>query len=203
MMINDKTQPPHSWFNPYGQEGPHKDGDSLLDGLEMPLGPEPKNVMETLVMMEVIQQVQQLSQKQQAFIQVSQIKAYALNHLPPMYVTSEKGWERQWERGQNELQETIMIAVRQGIAAVQRDPLREITQLSSESSPLAETALRQIMRLLGREDLTWYTVIPALKKALGVKGHLPGRPPETQVSKALDRVGNSASSTNWDENHRL
>jgi hypothetical protein len=202
MTANDSTPSPHGWFNPYDTATPQKHRQPSLDSLNVPMGPEPKNVMETLVMMEVVQQVQRLPRKQQEFVKVAQIKAYALNSLPPMYVTSEQGWARQWGRGQNELRDAIATSVRQGIAAVQRDPLREITQLSSESSPLAETALKQIMRLLGRDDLSWYTVVPALKQALGIRGHLPG-----QVGKLAanppDRVGDAPSATTWDQNHRL
>lgn len=201
MSMKDPVHPSQAWFNPYGAAA-HAKGSQAGEGLKLPMGPEPKNVMETLVMMEVVQQVQKLPSKQQEFVKVAQIKAYALNALPPMYVTSEKGWEKQWRRGQNEMKEVIVTAVRQGIAAVQRDPLREITQLSSESSPLAETALKQIMRLLGRDDLTWYTVVPALKQALGARGNLPHRA-QTPTSNASEHLNDHSGGVNWDKNYRL
>lgn len=168
-----------SFFNPYKQQaetirsrnrdaipvpGPSKPGDRLPTA--QTVGPEPTNVMEMLVSLEVAKQVQVLPKQLQGFIKIAQIKAYALNILPPLYVTSAQGWERYWEKGETELQPKIKLAVRQGIAAVQRDPLRATSALPHERQPLADATLSQIKRLLQDESLTWYTLVPALKRAL-------------------------------------
>lgn len=169
----------NSFFNPYKQQAeairnrqrgtvpvppPMKPGEVMPTAQDF--GPEPTNVMEMLVTMEVVKQVQGLPRQIQSFIKVTQVKAYALNILPPLYVTSAKGWERYWEKGQGELHGKVQMAVRQGIAAVQRDPLRETSALPHERTPITEAALKQIQRLLGDSDLTWYNVVPAIKRAL-------------------------------------
>lgn len=170
---------PNSFFNPYKQQAeairnrqrgaipapaPMRPGEVMPTAQDF--GPEPTNVMEMLVTMEVVKQVQGLPKQIQSFIKVTQVKAYALNILPPLYVTSAKGWDRYWEKGQGELHSKVQMAVRQGIAAVQRDPLRETSSLPHERTPITEAALKQIQRLLGDSSLTWYNVVPAIKRAL-------------------------------------
>lgn len=139
-------------------------GPSAAAGPE--LAPEPTNVMEMLVKAEAVQQMQLLPPKTLKFIKLTQVKAYALNMLPPLYVTSEKGWHSYWQKGNTELKQQVTLAVRQGIAAVQRDPLREMSPLPHDKEPIADATLNQIKRLLGNEGLTWYNVVPALKQAL-------------------------------------
>ena len=139
-------------------------GQASVTGQEM--APEPTNVMEMLVKAEAVRQMQLLPPKTLKFIKLTQVKAYALNVLPPLYVTSEKGWHSYWQKGNTELKEQITLAVRQGIAAVQRDPLREISALPHDKEPIADATLKQIKRLLGNESLTWYNVVPAMKQAL-------------------------------------
>jgi hypothetical protein len=189
-MSTDDLPGQSSFFNPYQrqaeairnrQRGAIPAPPSLKPGEKLPtaqnFGPEPTNVMEMLVTMEVVKQVQTLPKQLQEFIKITQVKAYALNILPPLYVTSAKGWERYWDKGEMELKAKIQTAVRQGIAAVQRDPLRETSALPHEREPIAEATLSQIKRLLHNDSLTWYTVIPALKHALRSAQHSssPGR----------------------------
>lgn len=167
-----------SFFNPYQRQAEavrnrrFQVAPELSDALNgqpaagQEVAPEPTNVMEILVKAEAVRQMQLLPPKTLKFIKLTQVKAYALNVLPPLYVTSEKGWHRYWQKGNTELKEQITQAVRQGIAAVQRDPLREISALPHEKEPIADATLNQIKRLLGNESLTWYNVVPAMKRAL-------------------------------------
>lgn len=126
----------------------------------------PRNVMEALVAEEMDVQMQQLSLREQQTLQRSQIMGYALNRLPGLYVTSEKGWERQWSQGKNKYQCQIKIAVRQGIAAVLRDPLRDVTVLSSHPPDVAEAALNQLRRLLMRQELSWHNIVATVQMLL-------------------------------------
>ncbi len=167
-----------SFFNPYQRQAEAVRNrrfqvapavaDALTEqsGADQEMAPEPTNVMEMLVKAEAVRQMQLLPPKTLKFIKLTQVKAYALNVLPPLYVTSEKGWHSYWQRGNAELKGQITTAVRQGIAAVQRDPLREISALPHEKEPIAEATLSQIKRLLGNDALTWYNVVPAMKQAL-------------------------------------
>lgn len=87
------------------------------------------NVMERLVAEEVQQQLQQLPPKLVKYLNPVQVIAYALNRLPALYATSERGWHLQQQRAAEQFGHQIVTAVRQGLAAVQRDPLRVATPL--------------------------------------------------------------------------
>jgi hypothetical protein len=63
------------------------------------------------------------------YINPAQVVAYALNRLPSLYATSEEGWRRQQLKARTELKNQIIMAVRQGFAAVQKDPLKVTTPL--------------------------------------------------------------------------
>jgi hypothetical protein len=88
-----------------------------------------QNVIESLVSREVDRQLSHLSPRLLAYIQPAEVIAYALNRLPPLYATSIEGRERQRYHAETELLEQIVVAVRQGIAAVQRDPIKTSTPL--------------------------------------------------------------------------
>lgn len=153
----------------------------------------PRNVMEALVAEEIDSQMQQLSLREQQTLQRSQIMGYALNRLPGLYVTSEKGWQRQWSQGKNKYQCQIKIAVRQGIAAVQRDPLRDVTVLSNHPPDVAEAALLQLRRLLMRQELSWYNIVATVQMLL-VNGEMefPDRRKATSSNSAPLRGGSRA-----------
>ena len=87
------------------------------------------NAMEPLVIQEVERQLAQLSPQLVAYIHPAQVIAYALNRLPALYATSERGWQLQQQRVKNELQHQVVMAVRQAVAAVQSDPLRAATPI--------------------------------------------------------------------------
>lgn len=86
-----------------------------------------RNALEPLVVQEVDRQVDCLPAKLLKFVEVEQIKAqaiaYALNRLPAMYATSERGWEFQQQKAHEQYGSKIVEVVRQGLAAVQIDPL--------------------------------------------------------------------------------
>lgn len=114
------------------------------------------NVMEMLVVEEVEKQIQDLPIKTAHYIKAPEVVAYALNRLPGLYATSKRGWQRQWHYGKTELSEKIAIAVRQGIVAVQRDPLRVNDPLHLQQEDLsAMYALEKLKVLLQCEDLSW------------------------------------------------
>ncbi|MBD2692385.1 late competence development ComFB family protein [Anabaena catenula] len=114
-----------------------------------------RNVMEMLVVEEVEKQIQSLPLKTANYIKASEVVAYALNRLPSLYATSKRGWQRQWHHGKTELYQQISTAVRQGMAAVQRDPLRINEPLNFPEDQAAQTALEGLKVLLQREDISW------------------------------------------------
>lgn len=131
------------------------------------LGYHPKNAMEALVAEEVKTQLAKIDDRPRSYIKPSQVAAYALNRLPSLYVTSERGWQRQIRRVQEDgLQETIRTAVRQGIMAVQRDPLREVSALPNEAQDGAAIALDELKTILGDPNLDWHNLPRQVKVAL-------------------------------------
>lgn len=136
-----------------------------------------QNIMESLVQQEIHRQVKRLPAKLVEYIDVAEVATFALNRLPPLYASSEQGKERQSEKGQIKLKQEVATAVRQALAAVQRDPLRNSTPLSPTSDPRyqdAEIALRDLEKFLrdcyliesGMPDMDWGTMKLIIAKAL-------------------------------------
>jgi hypothetical protein len=87
------------------------------------------NAIEPLIVEEVERQMQQLPPSLVQYLDAAQVTAYALNRLPALYATSVEGWHRQQQRAKEKMAAEIFMAVRQGLAAVQRDPLKTSTPL--------------------------------------------------------------------------
>lgn len=124
------------------------------------------NVMETLVIEEVETQVEKLPAKVANYIKVAEVVAYALNRLPSLYATSKRGWQRQLHYGKTELYQKISTSVRQGIAAVQRDPLRVNDPLNFIEDGSAIIALEELKNLLQCEDLSWEKLPEIVERTL-------------------------------------
>ncbi|MCL6434370.1 MAG: late competence development ComFB family protein [Leptolyngbyaceae cyanobacterium HOT.MB2.61] len=125
-----------------------------------------RNVMESLVVEEVEKQYQKLPAKVAGYVNKAEVVAYALNRLPPLYATSERGWQQQRNRARRGMDDQIKTAVRQAIAAVQRDPLRAVTPLKVEEEQESTAALQGLKELLGREELSWRDLVNAVENAL-------------------------------------
>jgi hypothetical protein len=85
--------------------------------------------MEIIVKDEIFEEFKKLPTNVAKFISVAEVAAYALNRLPPLYVSSEEGKAYQ-QRKVEEMREAIHRAVLQGISAVMRDPIRKATPLN-------------------------------------------------------------------------
>ncbi|XGV98234.1 MAG: late competence development ComFB family protein [Leptolyngbya sp. BL-A-14] len=125
-----------------------------------------RNVMESLVVEEVEAQFQKLPAKVSRYVNKAEVIAYALNRLPALYATSEKGWEQQGARARRELNNQIVAAVRQAIAAVQRDPLRAVVPLKIGAEQESQLVLNELKELLGRDELSWRNLVEAVENAL-------------------------------------
>ncbi|HAX75881.1 MAG TPA: hypothetical protein DCY88_08600 [Cyanobacteria bacterium UBA11372] len=101
-----------------------------------------RNAIEPLVAEELEQQLQRVPKQILQYINPAQVMAYALNRLPALYATSEEGWHRQQLRAKQQLLEQIATAVRQGLAAVQKDPLKTSTPLKGEATVQQKDILR-------------------------------------------------------------
>jgi hypothetical protein len=131
------------------------------------------NVMELLVSEEVEKQLKTMQPRMLKYLKRVEVETYALNRLPSLYASSEKGWQHQYEKAKRELHNQIKSAVRQAFAAVQVDPIRSSEPLRLQDGDSARVALDAIRDLLKQPDLNWEGVINRLRYALGSKGEQP------------------------------
>lgn len=124
-----------------------------------------KNVMELLVEEEVAVQFKALSPKVATYVNQVEWVAYALNQLPPLYATSEKGLHNQMQRGRAKHSAEIKQAVGRALAAIRRDPLRSSVPLESPFAPFREVLLR-LRALLRNEQLEWDMIPLAVEQAI-------------------------------------
>jgi len=126
------------------------------------------NVMEILVAEEVDKQLKSLSQKVSKYVKRLEVETYALNRLPPLYASSEKGWQHQYEKAKRTHNSQISKAVMQAMAAVQVDPIRSSQPLSFRRDDEAQSALKSLRDMLRQPDLSWDGIITRLQPLLGV-----------------------------------
>jgi len=98
-----------------------------------------RNAIEELVVEEIKAQTARLGADRQKEVSLNEVAAYALNRLPPMYATTQRGWVQQRKRAYNELKEEITTMVRRAMMGVRRDVLRE-------SDPLPQSELEDQAR---------------------------------------------------------
>lgn len=114
------------------------------------------NVMELLVTEEVDRQLQKLPERVLKYVKRAEVETYALNRLPALYASSQRGLQHQRDHGARALKSEIFSAVRQALAAVQVDPIRLSTPIQMrEDNPEAEAVLQFLRDWLKSPDLTW------------------------------------------------
>ena len=134
-----------------------------------------QNIMEVLIEEEIEKQLQRYPITLIEDVNKVEIATYALNRLPPLYASSEKGKHKQKLLAQKKFRTKIKSAVRNGLAAVQRDPCRSSTALMSETElryQKAQAALQQLQDLLeewdllDRQDLSWENLVSIIQRIL-------------------------------------
>ena len=156
------------------------------------------NVMERLVAKEVARQRAKLPEKLRAYIKSVEVETYALNRLPALYASSKKGWQIQYEKAGEAYAKDIYKAVRQGIAAVQVDPIRASQPLSIRQNDESEAVLITLRNLLNQPKLSWDDVLCECKRLLLPHDH-PDYPPLEDESKqqAHRRPNTYGSTKSW------
>ncbi|WP_052050786.1 late competence development ComFB family protein [Leptolyngbya sp. KIOST-1] len=131
--------------------------------------------MELLVAEEVDKQVKTMHPRMLKYLKRVEVETYALNRLPSLYASSEKGWQLQYEKAKRELHNQIKSAVRQAFAAVQVDPIRASQPLRGQEDEAANVALNALREILKQPDLSWDGAINRLRTVLGRRsdGALP------------------------------
>lgn len=125
-----------------------------------------RNAIEELVVEEAKAQISRLSTERQKDVSLDEIVAYALNRLPPMYATTQRGWVQQRKRAYNELKKEIAHTVRRAMMGVRYDSLRESSPLPQSELEDQARSLGKLQDLLGRKDLSWKDIPDAVEEAL-------------------------------------
>lgn len=125
-----------------------------------------KNAIEELVIAEIDLQISHLPQYRRDQINLSEVAAYALNRLPPMYATSKAGWLRQRKKAATEMRSQIESAVRRALVSVKPDALRDSRPLPSQEVASHARSLAALQQLLGAENASWKDIPTALENAL-------------------------------------
>jgi len=124
--------------------------------------PSCKNAIEEPVIQEVKVQIKSMSLGLQNQVNACAVIAYALNRLPTMYATTQRGWSQQRKRAREELSDQITGAVRQGILGIRKDILRESQPLPAIALETEARSLANLQRILNQPDLRWREIEAAL-----------------------------------------
>lgn len=153
-----------------------------------------KNAMEFLVEEEVGQQFKALPSKTASYVNPTELVAYALNQLPSLYATSEKGLEHQLQRGKAKYAPQVAQAVKRAIAAVLRDPLRAHAPLQSQQPGPFREVLHQLRLLLRNDKIDWETLPIAVEQAIDRASQTTGRWEARNTAKAVSAYSLQKSS---------
>lgn len=122
------------------------------------------NVMESVVADEVDQQLQQVPGRIRRYLKMEEIVTHALNRLPTLYASSEKGWRHQRQMAKRDLQHEVTNTVRQAIVAVQVDPLRLSQPLSLSRNDESDAVLQALKALFRQPELDWHQALVKLNE---------------------------------------
>jgi len=126
-----------------------------------------KNVMELLTEEAVKRHIKAMPPKVAAYMKPDELVAYALNQLPSLYATTEKGLDYQLQKGRSQYQAQIDQAVNRAIAAVRRDPLRSDKPLSvAEPHSALQPVLHKMRTLLRDDSLNWDTLPTVIEQMM-------------------------------------
>ncbi|MCA6509451.1 MAG: late competence development ComFB family protein [Pseudanabaena sp.] len=132
-----------------------------------------KNVLEEIVVVEVQEQLNHLSQTAREAINLSEVAAFALNRLPTLYASTSRGWLQQRKRAHSELQPQIVSAVQQALLGVKRDPLRKSTKIEASKVETPAHILTKLQKLFSKPTLQWHQVPQVFQEALTLVSHTP------------------------------
>jgi hypothetical protein len=132
-----------------------------------------KNVLEEIVVVEVQEQLKNLSQPAREAINLSEVAAFALNRLPALYASTSRGWLQQRKRAHNELQQQTVSAVQQALLGVKRDPLRKSTKIEASKVETPAHILTRLQKLFSKPTLQWHQVPQTFQEALSLVNHTP------------------------------
>jgi|JFJP01.1.fsa_nt_gi hypothetical protein len=115
------------------------------------------NVLEEIVFRELHLQIEELRPESQKQINISEVVAYTLNRLPPLFATSIVGYKRQRDYALNELKPQVLQLIKYGIRTVTfvGDPLHDKKPLPNNLFIDNAGVLYQLSKTLNRKYLRW------------------------------------------------
>lgn len=125
-----------------------------------------RNAIEELVIEEVKAQIKSLNSSLQNQVDACAVIAYALNRLPPMYATTQRGWAQQRKRAREELSDQITGAVRQGMLGIRKDMLRASQPLPAIELETEARSLAKLQTILNQPNLRWRDLPIALQEKM-------------------------------------
>jgi hypothetical protein len=138
------------------------------------------NVLEKLVLSLVYHQVHKLDLNAISELDLTEVTAYVLNRLPPMYATTQRGYSQLRKRAREEYGRFILDTIAYAILLIMERPYRD-RELISEYRLLDQQhqALTQVSWMLYRDDVTWRSIVGVVREAIAAaeKGALTWRSP--------------------------
>ncbi len=125
------------------------------------------NILEKLVASIATRQMARLSAELAERIPMEEVVAYTLNRLPPMYATSNRGYEALHVRAKAELASQIIATMRDGLMKVGQTPYQATPSLPFDKYiHEQDLALVELQQILGRDDITWHNVADIVAEVL-------------------------------------
>ena len=143
-----------------------------------------RNALEELVIEEAEAQYKRLGADVKKRVDLSEVIAYTLNRLPPMYSTTQRGWVQQRKKADQELGAAIAKTVRNGFLSTQSDVLRQNDPIPDHELISQARSLFKLRKLFSKDYLKWKDVPEIVRDALD-SGYYQSLSSGTYVS--LDR----------------
>jgi len=143
-----------------------------------------RNALEELVIEEAEAQYKRLGADVKKRVDLSEVIAYTLNRLPPMYATTQRGWVQQRKKADQELGAAIAKTVRNGFLSTQSDVLRQQDPIPAHELISQARSLVKLRKLFNKDYLKWKDVPDVVRDALD-SGYYQGLSNGTYMS--LDR----------------
>jgi hypothetical protein len=125
-----------------------------------------RNALEELVIEEAEAQYKRLGADVKKRVDLSEVIAYTLNRLPPMYATTQRGWVQQRKKAEQELHSAIIKTVRNGFLSTQSDILRQQDPIPAHELISQARSLVKLRKLFNKDYLKWKDVPNAVRDAL-------------------------------------
>jgi Late competence development protein ComFB len=125
-----------------------------------------RNALEELVIEEAETQYKRLGADVKKRVDLSEVIAYTLNRLPPMYATTQRGWVQQRKKAEQELGTAIAKTVRNGFLSTQSDVLRQSDPIPDHELVSQARSLFKLRKLFSKDYLKWKDVPEIVRDAL-------------------------------------